>query len=100
MLSLIHKPSYRSANGVKKTSDPTFFYGLGCLKTRKSEHVMIGKERGQQMEKIKFKPKVCFRRELDFVHRFLLFPCFSSFGDVHEWSTLKLMLHIVGWQAQ
>ena len=48
-------------------------------------------------------------RELDFVHSrqvsfFVLvslgFLLENSFGDVAGWSTLKLMMHIVGWQPQ
>ena len=27
-------------------------------------------------------------------------PWFSHVGNAYEWSTLKVMLHIVGWQAQ
>ena len=33
------------------------------------------------------------------MHSFSFFPVVSSVGNVYEWSTLKLMLHIVGWQA-
>ena len=29
-----------------------------------------------------------------------IFPRFSYVGNAYEWLALKVMLHIVGWQAQ
>ena len=59
---------------------------------------MRGKEQGQQMEQIEFKPKVGSEGSYGrlYVPRFPLFPWFSCyFGDAYEWSTLKLMMDIV-----
>ena len=76
-------------------------YGLGflrleCKSTRtEREGARIANEAGRVQAGSRI------RKELDLVvHGFLYFTGFLLSGNVYEWSTLKLMLHTVGWQAQ
>lgn len=44
-----------------------------------------------------------YKRELDLVHRFPFLVSLGFlflYGNVYEWSTLKLMLHIIGQQRK
>ena len=68
-------------------TDPHRWHGGGALefglgfKNRREEHVLRGKEQGQQMELIRVQAGSRLRRELDFVHRFPLSPFYYfSFG--------------------